>query len=151
MNSTRRPGAYKLAKILKGQNEEPIYRSPLTEVGVDVKEGDYVLAIDGEDLARSDNPYRLLRNKADRPVQMTVNSRPEVLNARTVTFQPIASESDLRYLAYVTHNRDRVNRLSNGRVGYIHIPNMGAEGIREFIKWFYPQVRKEGMAVDVRA
>ena len=70
-------GRYKIAKILKGQNEEPIYRSPLTEVGVDVKEGDYVLAIDGEDLAGGDNPYRLLRNKADRPVQMTVNSKPE--------------------------------------------------------------------------
>jgi tricorn protease len=92
----------------------------------------------------------LLRNKADRPVQMTVNSRPETVNARTVTFQPISSESDLRYLAYVARNRDRVRRLSDGRVGYIHIPNMGPEGIREFIKWYYPQIRKEGMVVDVR-
>ena len=143
-------GRYKIATILKGQNEEPIYRSPLTEVGVDVKEGDYVLAIDGEDLTGGDNPYRLLRNKADRPVQMTVNSRPETAGARTITFQPISSESDLRYLAYVARNRDRVTRLSDGRVGYIHLPNMGAEGIREFIKWYYPQIRKEGMVVDVR-
>jgi tricorn protease len=143
-------GRYKIAAILKGQNEEPIYRSPLTEVGVDAKEGDYVIAIDGEDLTGSDNPYRLLRNKADRPVQMTVNSRPDTVNARTVTFQPISSESDLRYLAYVARNRDRVTRLTDGRVGYIHIPNMGPEGIREFIKWFYPQIHKEGMVVDVR-
>ena len=143
-------GRYKIAAILKGQNEEPIYRSPLTEVGVDVKEGDYVLAIDGEDLTSGDNPYRLLRNKADRPVQMTVNSKPETIGARIVTFQPISSESDLRYLAYVAHNRDRVTRLSKGRVGYIHLPNMGPEGIREFIKWYYPQIRKEGLVVDVR-
>ncbi len=143
-------GRYKLATILNGQNEEPIYRSPLTEVGVNVKEGDYVLAIDGEELTRGDNPYRLLRNKADRPVQMTVNSRPEMANARTVTFQPISSESDLRYLAYVAGNRDRVTRLSDGRVGYIHLPNMGPEGIREFIKWYYPQIRRQGMVVDVR-
>jgi tricorn protease len=143
-------GRYKIATILKGQNEEPIYRSPLTEVGVDVKVGDYVLAIDGEDLVAGDNPYRLLRNKADRPVRMTVNSKPETEGARTITFQPISSETDLRYLAYIERNRDRVNRLGGGRVGYIHVPNMGAEGIREFIKWYYPQIRKEGLVVDVR-
>ena len=82
---------------------------------------------------------------------MTVNSRPETEGARTITFQPISSETDLHYLAYVARNRNRVNRLSDGRVGYIHIPNMGAEGIREFIKWYYPQLRKEGLVVDVRA
>ncbi len=146
----RATGHYKIAKILRGQNEEPTYRSPLTEVGVDVKEGDYVLAIDGEDLAGGDNPYRLLRNKADRPVQLTVNSKPERDGARTITFQPISAETDLRYLAYVERNRDRVSRLSDGRAGYIHIPDMGANGIREFIKWFYPQIRKEGLVVDVR-
>jgi tricorn protease len=143
-------GRYKIAGILKGQNEEPIYRSPLTEVGVDVKVGDYVLAIDGEEFAGGDNPYRLLRGKSDRPVQLTVNSRPNADGARTVTFQPNSSETDLRYLAYVTRNRDRVTRLSGGRAGYIHIPNMQAEGLREFIKWYYPQIRKEGLVVDVR-
>ncbi len=143
-------GRYKIAKIMRGQNEEPIYRSPLTEVGVDVKEGDYVLAVDGEELTGGDNPYRLLRDKADRPVQMTVNSRPEAVGARTVTFQPISSESDLWYLAYITRNRDRVTRLSEGQVGYIHLPDMGPAGIREFIKWYYPQIRKPGLVVDVR-
>jgi tricorn protease len=83
-------------------------------------------------------------------VQLTVNSKPEPDGARTITFQPISAETDLRYLAYVERNRDRVNRLSDGRAGYIHIPDMGADGIREFIKWFYPQIRKEGLVVDVR-
>ena len=91
----------------------------MTEVGVDVKEGDYVLAIDGEDLASGDNPYRLLRNKADRPVQLTVNSKPERDGARTVTFQPISSETDLRYLAYVMRNRDRVTPAER-RPGRLH-------------------------------
>jgi tricorn protease len=81
---------------------------------------------------------------------MLVNAKPETEGARTITFQPISSESDLRYLAYIERNRERVTKLSAGRLGYIHIPNMGAEGIREFIKWYYPQIRKEGMVVDVR-
>jgi tricorn protease len=83
-------------------------------------------------------------------VQMTVNSKPETAGSHSVTFQPISSETDLRYLAHVASNRDRVTRLSDGRVGYIHLPNMQAEGIREFIKWYYPQIRKEGLVVDVR-
>ncbi len=143
-------GLYRIAKILKGQNEEPLYRSPLTEVGVDVKEGDYVLAIDGRDLKAPDNPYRLLRDGADHPLKLLVNAKPEKDGARTVTVEPIASETDLRYLALVRQNMARVAKLTDGRVGYIHIPNMGAEGIREFIKWYYPQIRKEGMVVDVR-
>jgi tricorn protease len=144
-------GRYRIARIYKGQNEEEIYRSPLTEVGVDIKEGDYVLAIDGEDLTVRENPYRLLRHKADRPVRLTVNSKPEKEGAREVTYRPITSELDLRYLAMVEKNRERVAKLSDGRVGYLHVPNMGAEGIREFIKWYYGQIRKEGLVVDVRA
>src|SRR6185436_2065894 len=70
-------GRYRLAKIYTGQNEEPNYRPPLTEIGVDAKQGDYVLAIDGEDLKPNDDPYRLLRRKADRPVTLTLRARPE--------------------------------------------------------------------------
>src|SRR5262245_5465987 len=143
-------GRYKVARILKGQNEESVYRSPLTEVGVDVKEGDYVLAIDGEELKAGDNPYRLLRGKADKPVRLTVNDKPTTEGARTTTFRPLSSETDLRYLAWTETNRKMVDELSGGRLGYLHIPNMGAEGIREFIKWYYPQLRKEGLVVDVR-
>ena len=144
-------GRYRIARIYKGQNEEEIYRSPLTEVGVDVKEGDYVLAIDGEELTSKENPYRLLRHKADRPVRLTVNAKPTKEGGREVTYRPITSELDLRYLAMVERNRERVAALSGGRVGYLHLPNMGPEGIREFIKWYYGQIRKEGLVVDVRA
>ncbi len=146
-----RAGRYRIAEILKGPNEEERYRSPLTEIGVDVREGEYVLAIDGVELVANDNPYRLLRNKADRPVQLTVNAKPEAAGARTVSFRPIASEVDLRYFAWVARNRARVDALSGGRIGYLHVPDMGEDGIREFIKWYYPQLRKEGLIVDDRS
>ena len=144
-------GRYRIAKIFAGENEEDIYRSPLREIGVNANVGDYVLAIDGEELKGTDDPYRLLRNKADNPVQLTLNSRPTMTGARTVSYRPITDESNLIYLDWIENNRRRVSEATNGRVGYIHIPDMGAAGIREFIKWYYPQIRKEGLVVDVRA
>jgi tricorn protease len=144
-------GRYKIAKIFRGNNEEPVYRSPLTEVGVNAKEGDFVLAIDGEELTATVNPYRLLRGKADRAVTLTVNSTADMNGSRQITFQPISNESDLIYLEMVERNRERVAKATGGRAAYLHIPNMGAEGIREFIKQYYGQVRKEGAVIDVRA
>lgn len=143
-------GRYRLAKIYQGHNEEPRYRSPLTEIGVHASPGDYLLAIDGEVLSPQDNPYRLLRHKADRPVTLTLNSRPSLEGSREVTIQPIDSESSLRYLDLVEGNRRKVAELSDGRLGYLHIPDMGSDGIREFIKNFYPQRDKEGLVIDVR-
>ena len=142
---------YRIDKIFQGQNEEDTYRSPLTEVGVDARVGDYVLAIDGVELTAGDNPYRLLRHKADRPVTLTLNDKPRAEGARQVTFRPVASEVSLIYLDWVSRKRETVARLSEGRIGYLHIPDMGADGLAEFIKWFYPQLNKQGLIVDVRA
>ncbi|HEX7531119.1 MAG TPA: S41 family peptidase [Pyrinomonadaceae bacterium] len=147
----RQSGRYRISKIFEGENEEDIYRSPLKEIGVNINVGDYVLAIDGEELKGSDDPYRLLRNKADNPVQLTVNSSPTMTGARTVSYRPITDEGNLIYLDWVTRNRKKVEDATGGRVGYIHVPDMGAAGIREFIKWYYPQLNKEGLIVDVRA
>jgi len=144
-------GRYRIAKIFDGQNEEDLYRAPLKEIGVNINVGDYVLAIDGEELKGSDDPYRLLRNKADNPVALTVNSTPAMEGARTVSYRPITDEGNLIYLDWVARNRKQVEDATGGRVGYIHIPDMGAAGIREFIKWYYPQINKEGLVVDVRA
>jgi tricorn protease len=146
----RKAGRYRIARIFAGQNEEDLYRSPLTEIGVDVHQGDYVLAIDGEELAGNDNPYRLLRHKADHPVRMTVSSKPTLDGAREVTFRPIDTEEHLIYLAWVNGNREKVSRLSGGRIGYIHMPDMEEDGMREFVKWYFGQIRKEGLIVDVR-
>ena len=147
----KQAGRYRISKIFGGENAEDIYRSPLTEVGVNASVGDYVLAIDGEELKPTDDPYRLLRNKADNPVQLTLNKVPSMQGARTVSYKPVTDEQNLIYLDWVDHNRERVSQATNGRVGYLHVPDMGAAGIREFIKWYYPQLQKEGLIVDVRA
>ncbi len=141
---------YKLARILRGQNEEERYRSPLTEVGVDAKVGDYVLAIDGVELKPDEDPYRQLRDKLDRPVELTLNATPSLEGARKVRYRPIGDESQLFYLAFVLDKRERVEKLSGGKLAYLHVPDMGADGIREFIKWYYGQVRKEGLIIDDR-
>ncbi|MFW6175597.1 MAG: S41 family peptidase, partial [Acidobacteriota bacterium] len=143
-------GRYRIADVYEGDNHEPKYRSPLEEIGVDVREGDYVLAIDGEELTADDNPYRMLRFKADRPVELTLNDRPTEEGARTVSYEPITEEDDLIYLDWVTANRERVERMTDGRVGYIHVPDMGGDGIQEFVKHYYGQIRKEGLVLDVR-
>ncbi len=142
---------YRIAKIFEGQNEEDIYRSPLMEVGVNVKPGDYILQINGENVTADKDIYQYLRNKSDAPVLLTVNSTPNSAGARQVSYRPVTDEGNLIYLDWITANRKRVSDMTNGRVGYIHIPDMGAAGIREFIKWYYPQLDKDGMVVDVRA
>ena len=143
-------GRYRIAKIFAGQNEEERYRSPLTEVGVDAHVGDYVLAINGRELKAGTDPYELLQAVPNQPVEWRVSPRADGTGAHTIRYRPLTSENDLLYLAWVAGNRARVDRMSQGRLGYIHVPDMGEAGIREFIKWWYPQVRKEGLVVDVR-
>lgn len=143
-------GRYRIATIFAGQNEEDRYRSPLTEVGVDVHVGDYVLAINGRELLAGTDPYELLQAAPGQPVEWRVAAKPDGKAARTIRYQPLATETGLLYLAWVNTNRARTTAMSHGRLGYIHLPDMGDAGLREFIKWWYPQVRKEGMVIDVR-
>ena len=143
-------GRYRISSIMAGENDEDRYRSPLTEVGIDVHVGDYIVSIDGQQLRASDNPYHLLQIAPGQPVELRVSAKADGSDARTVLVKPISSESDLKYLAWVEHNRRYVDDKTGGKVGYIYIPDMGADGIREFIKWYYPQIRKQGLIVDVR-
>jgi len=138
-------GRYRIAEIFGGDNAEETYRSPLTQIGVDAHVGDYVMAIDGQDLTSGTNPYGLLRYKAGHPVTLTLNTRSGLDGAREVAYQPVTSEAKLAYLQWVDHNRRAVDEATDG-----HVPDMGADGISEFIKWYYPQVRKEGLIIDVR-
>lgn len=142
---------YQIAQIFDGENEEEIYRSPLKEVGVKAAVGDYVLAINGDELKANDDVYRLLRNRADNPVQLTLSKTPSLDGSWTTSYRPVTDEGKLIYLDWVVGNRRKVDEMSGGRLGYLHVPDMGADGIREFIKWYYPQLRKEGLIVDVRA
>ncbi len=143
-------GRYRIERIFMGHNEEPRYRSPLREVGVRVEEGDFVLAIDGVELRGDESPYRSLLHKAGRPVEFTVRSEPTFEGARKAVFQPVGDEDPLLYLNRIEANRRRVEEAAGGRIGYLHVPDMGANGIREFIKWYYSQTRREGLIVDVR-
>ena len=143
-------GRYQIANVFPGENDEPRYRSPLTEVGVDVKPGDYILAINGTPLTKDENPYQLLRIAPGQMVQLLVNAHPSTDGARTVLVKPIASEMGLHYYDWVQANRAYVAKASDGQIGYLHIPDMGVDGAREFIKWYYPQLRKPGLIIDVR-
>ncbi len=145
-----RQGRYRISSVFRGQNSESRYRAPLTEVGVEVAEGDYVLAINGQELTPDTNPYQLLHMAPGQPVELLLNSRATMNGARTVLVEPLSTETDLLYLAWVADNRRKVAEATDGRVGYLHIPDMGPNGIREFIKWYYGQVRKEGLVIDVR-
>ncbi|MBQ3388227.1 MAG: PD40 domain-containing protein [Thermoguttaceae bacterium] len=140
---------YRIAKIYKGQNEEPKYRSPLTEPGIDAAVGDYILEIDGVELLGSDNPYRLLRGKSGQ-VTWKIAKTADGADAREIVYKPIASEANLRYLEFVLDRRDRVLEATGGKVGYIHVPDMGAEGSYEFLKWYYPQRQMDGLIIDDR-
>ncbi len=143
-------GRYRITKIFPGENWHPAFRSPLTEPGVDVSEGDYLLAIDGHELTTAENPYRWLQNKAGRPVTLTVSDQPGMEGARDARVRPIARETNLRYLDWVQDRRRRVDEASGGRIGYIHLPNTAVEGNRELFKNFYPRTDFDALIIDDR-
>ncbi len=146
-----RAGRWRILRILPGQGWVEARRSPLAAPGVSVAAGEYLLAIDGQELRGSDDPYRLLAQTPGRTVALTVNAKPTLEGSREVSVQPLANEWDLRYFDWVESNRRKVDRATGGRVGYIHIPDMGSHGLTEFIRQYYPQVHKQGLIVDVRA
>jgi tricorn protease len=143
-------GRYRIDRVLRGENDDEAYRCPARAVGVDLAAGLYLLAIDGEELQPEVDPYKLLRGKTGRTIALRVNDRPQLEGARTVTLEGVDSEEKLYYLEWVEANRERVAKQSGGRLGYLHLPDMGPEGIREFVRQYYPQRDKDGLVVDVR-
>lgn len=143
-------GLYRIDTIYAGQNEEDKYRSPLTGPGIGVSEGNYVLAINGRSLTAATNPYSLLKGAGGKLMELTVADDANGRNRRTVIIDPISSENDLIYLQQVQRNHDYVTQQTGGKIGYLHVPDMGPSGIYEFIKWYYGQIRKQGMIIDVR-
>ncbi len=143
-------GYYRIHKILKGENWNKRTRSPLTEIGVNVKEGDYIIAVNGQPTNDMVNIYESLINTAGKQVVLTVNSRATKTGSRNVTVVPIRNEGPLYYYNWVQGNIEKVNKATHGKVGYIHIPDMGEHGLNEFVKHFYPQLRKKALIIDVR-
>jgi len=141
---------YRISNIFPGENWHEEYRSPLTEPGIGVREGDYLIAIDGEEVTTAHNPYRFLVGKADRTVEVTVNDEPGTEGARSYTVRPITSELGLRYQEWVDENIALVDSLSDGRVGYIHLPNTSTPGFRELYEGWRPLHMKEAIILDDR-
>ena len=142
--------AFKITKILKGAPEREELRSPLLEPGMNVKEGDYIVAVDGVKTDGVDNIYTLLRGKADVMTELTVASSASGAGARKVVVKPLQDEYPLYHYEWVQHNIAYVNEKTGGRVGYIYIPDMGPEGLKEFARYFFPQLDKEALIVDDR-
>lgn len=143
-------GFYRIKKILEGQNWDRELRSPLTEVGVNVREGDYLIAVNGKPVNQVKDIYELLVNTAGKQVTLRVNSQPAEKGAREVVVIPIETENNLYYYNWVKGNAEIVAKATNGQVGYIHVPDMGVRGLNEFVKHFYPQVSKKALIIDVR-
>lgn len=145
------PSGYpRIARIFAGENWDARTRSPLTEPGVDVAEGDYLIAVDNVSARGVGNPYRLLENKGDRVVALRVNAKPQEAGAREVLVRTLTSEQELRYLDWVQSRRAMVDRLSGGRIGYIHVPNTAVEGSRELFKGLVAYHDKDALVIDDR-
>ncbi|MBR5101538.1 MAG: PDZ domain-containing protein, partial [Muribaculaceae bacterium] len=142
--------AFKITKILNGAPERSELRSPLTEPGVNVKVGDYITAVDGVPTTGIDNIYTLLQNKAGVLTELTVSGSSNGNGARKVVVKPIDNEYPLYHYEWVKHNIDYVSEKTGGRVGYIYIPDMGPEGLKEFARYFFAQLDKEALIVDDR-
>ncbi len=148
--SRHKSGFYRIDSILKGENFRDKLRSPLTEIGADVSEGDYIVAINGTSTADLNNIFKPLVGEAGNPVKMTFNPKPAMEGGHTEIIKPIADESELHYYNWVQQNIKKVNQATDGKVGYIHVPDMGRHGLNKFVKYFYPQLTKKALIIDDR-
>ena len=141
---------YRIKKIYGGLNWTPDLRSPLTEPGVNVQVGDYILKVNGADVTADKNLYSFFENTAEKIVTLSVASSAEGANTRTIKVVPIASEVALRNRDWVEGNIKKVSDASNGQVAYVYVPNTGSGGFEYFKRYFFPQVNKAGIIVDER-
>ncbi len=143
-------GRYKITRIYDNESWNPDLRAPLSAPGVEVNVGDYVVAVNGIELRAPDNIYRLLDGTANRQTVLSVNSKPVMEGARQVTVVPTATEQALRTRAWVEHNRRLVDKLSNGQLAYVYVPNTGQGGYESFNRYYFAQQDKKGAVIDER-
>ena len=143
-------GRFRVERVLNGESWDDEFRSPLAEPGNEVREGEYLLAIDGVPLRHPDNPYRLLENKAGKLVGLDVGATATGEGKRSVIVRPVADEGNLRYIDWVQSRMRLVEELSGGKVGYIHLPDTALAGNRMLQKLFYSQSSKPALIVDDR-
>jgi tricorn protease len=140
----------RIARILEGENYNEDMRSPLRQPGLEVREGDYLLAINGQQLTAGMNPYSLTENTLGQLVTLTVNGRPTMDGAHDIRVKPVRTEDNLRYYSWVQDRHNYVDSASGGKIGYLHIPDMDSFGLYRFAKMFYNQMRRPGLIIDVR-
>ncbi|MBU0742451.1 PDZ domain-containing protein [bacterium] len=142
-------GRYRLTGILTERDWNKNQRTPLFGPGLDIDEGDYLLAVDGVDLAPPGNPYALFEGKVDKQVALTVAAAPDG-ETREVVVRPIDADVPLRYVRWVERNRRLVAEMTDNRVGYLHLPDTAFDGAQAFAQAYYPQTRMEGLVIDER-
>lgn len=142
-------GYFRIDSLLQGANWSKELYSPLTQVGVGAKKGEYITSVNGKTTKDMPDIYTSLINNADKNVELTLNSLPAE-GGRKVLVVPVSDESKLYYYNWVQNNIRKVDEATNGEVGYIHIPDMGPEGLNEFVKYFYPQLAKKALIIDDR-
>jgi len=141
---------YRFKKIYGGLNWNPDLRSPLTEPGVDVKAGEYLLAVQGTELSYPANLFSLFENTAGKITEITVGPNPDGSGSRTVAVVPLTSEYALRNRDWVEGNLKKVDEATNGRVAYVYVPNTSTMGHTYFKRYFFPQSDKDAIIVDER-
>jgi tricorn protease len=143
-------GRYRFARVLDGESWNPDLRAPLTQPGVNVVAGEYLLAVGGQELRAPESPYRPFEATAGKSVVIRVGPRPDGTGARDVTVVPVDDESPLRRLAWIEGNRRKVEELSKGRLAYVYLPDTGSGGYTAFNRWYFAQVDREGAVLDER-
>ncbi|HEX7153058.1 MAG TPA: PDZ domain-containing protein [Thermoanaerobaculia bacterium] len=143
-------GRYRFARVYGGLNWNPDLRAPLTEPGVDVVEGEYLLAVDGKELRYPENLYSRFERTANRIIEVTVGPNADGTNSRTVKVVPIEDESALRNRDWVERNLRYVTEKTNGRVAYVYVPNTAGAGHEYFKRYFFPQADRDAIIVDER-
>jgi tricorn protease len=143
-------GHYRFARVYNGENWNPQATAPLTQPGVNVVTGEYLLAVNGRSLTASDNIYSFFEGTAGKQVQIRVGTDPSGSGARTVTVVPIPNENRLRNLAWIEDNRRKVDERTGGRVAYVYLPDTAFGGFTNFTRYFFAQVDKQAVIVDER-
>jgi tricorn protease len=143
-------GRYRIARVYRGLNWHPELRAPLTEPGINVSEGEYILAVNGRRLDAGANLYQLFERTADRITELLVGPTTDEEDARTVTVKPVGSETALRHWSWVEANRARVDELSGGRVAYVYMANTSIEGYDSFNRYYFSQLDKSAVVLDER-
>ncbi|MFL6274614.1 MAG: PDZ domain-containing protein [Blastocatellia bacterium] len=143
-------GRYRFAKIYDGENWNPQLRAPLTQPGVNVQEGEYLLAVGGRNLTASDNLYALFEATAGKQIVIKVGANADGSGSREVTVVPVPSESGLRNLAWVEGNRRKVEKMSNGKLAYVWLPDTAGGGYTNFNRYYFSQLSKDGAVIDER-